>query len=237
MDVELLRVVVPAAAGLIAAFLQLPSVTKVMGELKHRLRERRQKDSEFAAKVAEQTGDSDVAGFARELAYAALVGDTNLVTAERRFLISLQNRERVIASFLRTQQWVRIDLDARRLVWKKKRHHSDAYRNLARWGYVCGYLLWAFFAGSPFILRELPGLNGIPASVFWSMAVWTLGCGVPGAAYCLRRWSLMDEAAKLIATQAPAADGEDAEKIAQAESTVVRLGDGKRRRVGGKSKG
>jgi len=99
MELDLLKTLVaPLIAATLAAVLQLPAVRKTWDDIKHLHSDRRKRQSEFAASFAKQTDDPSVARYAEELGYAALVGDKHLGLDERRFLLSLRDSERVIAS-------------------------------------------------------------------------------------------------------------------------------------------
>lgn len=202
MDLEAFaKFLVPLATAGVAAALQLPAVTKTWDDLRHLRRDRRKRESEFATKFAEQCGDENVARYAEELGYAALVGDTNLSIEERKVLLSLHDSERTINRFLRTQHWITPYVSQRRLGWKRPRHEGRAYKAAAQAGYMVGYVGWAYFAGMPVLLRDVSPLKTAPSSVVAVALVWTILCGAPLAVICMRRFFLLREAAQLVAEQ------------------------------------
>jgi hypothetical protein len=141
VDVDLLaKLVVPALAATIAAALQMPGIRKTWDDLKHLRRDRRKRESEFAASFAKHCEDSNVARYAEELGYGALVGDKHLGLEERRLLLSLRDSERIIERYLRTFHWVKVSLSEQRLGWKSRRHERAWYRRVARSGYLLGYV-------------------------------------------------------------------------------------------------
>lgn len=226
MDLEFLsKIAIPLAAMLAAGIFQLPAMRKGWDEVRHLRHDRRKREADFAAKFFEQCGDPNVKRYAEDLGYAALIGDAHLNTEERRFLLSLKDPERVIDRYIRTFPWVRIYLNQRRLGWKKYRYTSKTYRHLARAGYMLAYVAWAFFAGLPFLLRDLyDPQHKLPFSTLAIPLAYCMSFGVPLAVACIRRSFLLGDAEQLIATQ-EVADGRD-----PAIAHLVKTDEGKRHR-------
>jgi hypothetical protein len=203
MDIDIIgKLVVPALAATIAGALQMPAVRKAWDDLKHLRRDRKKRESEFAATFAKHCNDPNVASYAEELGYAALVGDKDLGLEERRFLLSLRDSERVIDRFVRTTHWIKVSLSEQRLAWKRRRHESLWYRRAARAAYLIGYLAGALFAGLPIIARGwFDPQSTAPPSLLVLLLAWTSMVGVPAAVLCMRRFFLLGEAAEVIASQ------------------------------------
>lgn len=193
------KVGIPAAAMGAAALLQLPAVWKGLEEVRNLRKDRRKKEADFANKVFEQTGDVHVGAYARDLSYAALVGDDHLNQAERKLLLSMPDAERVIDAYLKSFFFIKVFALEQQIGWRAERYSKKYYRVFLRVLYLARYFIFGMLAGLPLESRNLYDPNQVfPVSIMIFLVTIFAITNLPFAVISMRRFLLINIAADLI---------------------------------------
>jgi hypothetical protein len=115
---------VPALVAFFGGLVALPGVIKIWNEIKHFRRGIRRAEAEFALKLNEKIPNPLLTRYAKELGFAALVGDNHLRHEQRVAMLSLDDAELIIAKYSNVRHWVDVRTHSPYFFWKRPRHAS-----------------------------------------------------------------------------------------------------------------
>lgn len=186
------------ALSVLLAIGSVPSVIKIMAEIKHLRRVRRRAESEFAFKLSDRSSDPTLNRYAMELACAALVGDNHLTHQQRKVLLSLVDSEAVISKYIKAQRLVKINSGAPYIEWKLNRHKKPGSRRMIKILYYVAYLGFSTIAFLPLILHSFFPKNTVLNTAFWSFQAFWGVYFVAVSAFCLKSAAYLSLAEQLI---------------------------------------
>lgn len=198
IDLELLKLIVPAFIALLTLVFALPKSLAAWEERRHFHRVHRRAESDFALQLSETLVDSNIKRYGEELGYAALVGDRHLGHAQRKLLLSFPDAQQLVETYMRTRDLLDVSCEKQGLVWKKPRFERKGYRLYLRLAWFFSYLLTVALAFSPWLTWGVSHPHTpMSSSIIWAQVVAILYF-LPFAIYFLVVAVRISEAEKLM---------------------------------------
>lgn len=186
-----------ALASVIAAIVSIAGLMKIVIEVKSMPRLAQRAEYEFADKIAQRTQDPVAKSYAEELGYRALINDDELTNDQRKALLTLPNRVKLIPLYLKARRLLNVGTQAPVLTWKAQRHASPRYRNFVAWGLYCAYLVFAML-GFPAMFGPYPSTPFALLNAVLKLPLWVSVCLIFLAAVCLFNALTLASASSLV---------------------------------------
>ena len=201
LDLDILNLAVPSIIALLTLAFALPQSLKAWEERRHIQRVHRRAESEFALQLSVAYDDSNIKRFGEELGYAALIGDRRLSHAQRKFLLSFPDAQRLIDTYMHTSSLVAISCEKQGFIWKEHRYEYKIFRFYLKLAWFLAYLITVPLAFSPWLMWSLT----YPSTPMSGLMLWYQSIAIlfflPLAFYSLRLASQIKAAEKLMQEQ------------------------------------